>query len=422
VSARLYAHCRGSLVGVLEPWSFEYAPSWLTSAGFELSSSLPLRAEPYGEEARLWFGNLLPEGAARERIARRHRLDPDDDFALLVALGGECAGAVTLDVDLEPPPPAASPRYHRLSEGELADLLRFGSGTPWLRKHARLSLAGAQDKVPVRLDSAGQLCLPVGSAASTHLLKLPSRDDAAIIENELLGLELARRIGLDVVTAEPFVLAGVLSLLVRRYDRAPSEPRLPQPSRTSKSAVLLSPVHRMHQEDFAQALGRGRRNKYEADQGPTLADCARLIRRNGQEPATELRSLLRWVLYCLLIGNRDNHAKNLSRILDEATGRWRLAPFYDLLNTTAYKRLSPELAFHIGGEARVRRLTPAHWEMLAAQLEVSPRLVRRELGTMVERVQAELPEAVAAIAQAVGSDARLVQFSRAIGKALRVPL
>jgi hypothetical protein len=39
---------------------------------------------------------------------------------------------------------------------------------------------------------------------------------------------------------------------------------------------------------------------------------------------------------------------------------------------------------------------------------------------MVERVRTELPGAVTAIAESVGSDARLIQFSRAIRKPLRV--
>ena len=46
---------------------------------------------------RNWFCNLLPEGMVREAIVQRLRI-PNDDFALLAAIGGECAGAVSLNV------------------------------------------------------------------------------------------------------------------------------------------------------------------------------------------------------------------------------------------------------------------------------------------------------------------------------------
>lgn len=42
------------------------------------------------------------------------------------------------------------------------------------RRGTRLSLAGAQDKLPVYLAPDGRLMLPMNGAPSTHILKVPS--------------------------------------------------------------------------------------------------------------------------------------------------------------------------------------------------------------------------------------------------------
>ena len=54
----------------------------------------------------------------------------------------------------------------------------------------RLSLAGAQDKLPVHY-TQGEIALPTGAAASTHLLKIPSRVYPDLVQNEFYCLTLA---------------------------------------------------------------------------------------------------------------------------------------------------------------------------------------------------------------------------------------
>ena len=97
----VYLHDR--VVGRLEQdpsgrLGFTYDPDWLADPGaMPLSQSLPLGAEPFDQRAtRPFFAGLLPEGAARERIARVLGTSPRSDFALLARLGAECAGAVSL--------------------------------------------------------------------------------------------------------------------------------------------------------------------------------------------------------------------------------------------------------------------------------------------------------------------------------------
>ena len=75
---------------------FAYHPDWLEH-GFRVGHILPLQTEPFRPEAgkaHAWFANLLPEGAAHERILRSLGVG-DDDFVLLRETGGDCAGALT---------------------------------------------------------------------------------------------------------------------------------------------------------------------------------------------------------------------------------------------------------------------------------------------------------------------------------------
>ena len=69
------------------------------------------------------------------------------------------------------------------------------------RGKIRLSLAGAQDKLPV-LCHANELFLPQGNLASSHILKFPNRDFKYLPENEVLTMRLAGECGLPVVETE----------------------------------------------------------------------------------------------------------------------------------------------------------------------------------------------------------------------------
>jgi serine/threonine-protein kinase HipA len=77
---------------------FRYDSNWIESGGFAVSRTIPLSVEVFSPEdgiAHRFFANLLPEGGVRNHIVRDLRI-PDTDFDLLRAIGGECAGALTL--------------------------------------------------------------------------------------------------------------------------------------------------------------------------------------------------------------------------------------------------------------------------------------------------------------------------------------
>jgi serine/threonine-protein kinase HipA len=354
--------------------SFEYDAGWLDMEGsFAISMSLPLATGAREDTAaQAFFANLLPEGSVREAVARQLGLSASNDFAMLEAVGGECAGALTILPVSAPRPNGSAGSYERLEPSAIAEMARRYSvlaevtGT----RGPRLSLAGAQDKLPVRLDDAGEVYLPLSGAPSTHILKVPSRDFKHLPANEVLTTELARALSLRTSHVELLRFGDVEVAVVQRYDRVVAD--------------LGETITRLHQEDLCQALGLLHSTKYEQEGGPTFAAVIDLVRRRSTEPLVDTRELIRWIAFVLLSGNADGHGKNLSLLYGPEGRTSRLAPFYDLVCTRAYPRIDRFLAMSIGGERDPGLIGRHHWEALARGVGVGRRLVLREVEEMAE--------------------------------------
>ena len=338
-------------------YSFQYAPEWLSAGGaLQISVSLPLRAEPFeGDVARNFFSNLLPEALIRTLIAKKIGISEGNDFQLLEELGGECAGALALIPEGQIL--KSDGGYQPLSREDLDKKIEEMPRQPLLTatEGLRLSLAGAQNKLPVFLKNDA-IFLPLGASASSHILKpkIPEFDDT--VENEAFCMTLAKGCGLPVPAVK--IRDGKhAALLVSRYDRV------------SESGTLT----RLHQEDFCQALGFSHEQKYQKDGGPGLKQCLDLLAESSSNPLLDKSNLLRWIVFNYLIGNGDAHAKNISILID-AEGV-RLAPFYDLMSTVIYKGLSKELAMRIGREDRPDWIFKRHWMRLAEDAAVAPKAV-----------------------------------------------
>jgi len=367
------------LVGRLDQNSgrlaFAYHAGWLAKRdAVALSVSLPLRPEPYDDrEARPYFAGLLPEQEKRDQVARALGISARNDFALLDGIGGECAGAVTfLHPGDKPLSDAGGTDYRAVDEKQLAEIIDKLPERPFLagEKEIRLSLAGAQDKLPVRVVE-GQVSLPLHGAPSSHIIKPAIRRIEGSVYNEAFCLALARAIGLDVVAAEIREAARQTYLLVARYDRI-----------TGTQSTLM----RLHQEDFCQALGVVPELKYENEGGPSLADCFALLRKTAVPAALYLPRLLDAVIFNALVGNNDAHGKNYS-LLYSAEGA-RLAPIYDVLCTAIYPDLAPRMAMKIGGHYAFDDVLPRHWEQFARDAGLSAPQTRRRLLDMTERLPA----------------------------------
>lgn len=393
----------GRLVGQLTQdkhgeLGFAYARAWLDDeAAQPLSASLPKRAEPFSRrECRPFFGGLLPEESQRDAAAMALGVSRANDFALLDRLGGDVAGALQLLPPGEAPATLApDQRPTPLDDAALIRVLDALPVRPLLagEEGLRLSLAGAQSKVPVVLVD-GAVALPAPGQPTTHILKPPISRFVATTENEAFVMRLAAAIGLDVAPVEPRTVQDRTFLLVQRYDRATGDDGF---------------VRRIHQEDFCQALGVPPETKYASEGGPTFKDCFALLRRLAARPAVDVLKLLDAVIFNVIAGNADAHGKNFS-ILYDAEGP-RLAPLYDLLATVAYPDLSPKFAMKIGKRATLAELDAKGWAAFATDAGLGLPLVRRRVAEMSKGVRDKATGVAAELSRAGLDRTAIEQFA-----------
>jgi serine/threonine-protein kinase HipA len=348
---------------------FEYANAWLDRPGATpLSVSLPLRKERFSRnECRGFFAGILPDETKREIIARNLGISARNDFAMLERIGGECAGAVTF-IPTGEPLPARDYRYRVISPKQLADIFNELPKRPLLagEEGVRLSLAGAQDKIAVRIDGE-EISLPLGGAPSTHILKPSIERFTGVVFNEAFTMQLAGESGLPTARVEVRDADTIEYLSVERYDRTHIQ---------SGTGITLD---RLHQEDFCQALNIVPEMKYQKEGGPSLKQCFELVRGVSSAPVVDLARLLDFVIYNYLIGNNDAHGKNFSLLYHDAgTGNQQihLAPLYDAISTVYYPELSNDMAMKLGDAYQPEKVGPRDFEKLAEQAGLAKPLVR----------------------------------------------
>lgn len=354
---------------------FRYDQTWIHTHGFAISQTLPLDHDDYTPEVGLahrFFANLLPEGGAREQIVRDYKVS-NTEFSLLRAIGGECAGALSI-LPVEESP-ISSVRYQKISNTELANLIAK-RGYGFINKNdndrPRLSLAGAQNKCAVYLRN-NEYYLPVGNAPSTHILKFESKDYRHLPAYEVFTMLLARNAGLPVADIDLMQDSNRFFARVTRYDRSISRNSNEDPPE----------ITRLHQEDFCQAMGYGQDKKYQSDGGPSFAECVQLLRETSSDPALDVPALLKWLVFNVLAGNSDGHAKNLS-LLHTPDAGIRLAPFYDLVCTRAIDRIDSRLAFEVGEQRIPEKINKYNWARLADQCDLGSRYLQSLVSELAE--------------------------------------
>ncbi len=358
---------------------FTYIEGWLKSATRRpLSLSLSLKEKTFEDRAtRVWFANLLPEGRIREAIAKRYGINQVSEFAMLEAIGRDCAGAVSAWPHGEYE--VRESKREIIKSTELAEIIQTHK-LPLLladMKEVRLSLAGAQEKLALIYDD-NHFFLTKGAAASTHIIK-PAIGDGLhdTVQNEVFCMQLAKRCGLTAAIANVVNLNSEVKVaLIERFDR----------KRVGDEIV------RIHQEDFCQALGLPPEFKYQAEGGPDLTRCAEAIRRWSIRPGYDLRAFIDWVIFNVFVGNCDAHAKNISFLFSDKGPL--LAPFYDVLSTRIYEQLSNKLAMKVGGENRIDWLQERHWQRFSSDINVKPKLVFERIKRMKKMINVESVETV----------------------------
>ena len=366
---------------------FDYAERWLQKPGATpLSQSLPLRKKRFKRnECRGFFAGILPEESKREIIARNLGISARNDYAMLEQIGGECAGAVTF-IPAGETLPERKYGYRPVSSQELAAILKELPKRPLLAGEdgIRLSLAGAQDKVAVRIEG-NDISLPLGGAPSTHILKPEGERFAGVVFNEAFCMRMAAVAGLPAAKVETRMVEDIEYLVVERYDRV-----------HQKNAEGATTLKRLHQEDFCQAQGIVSEMKYQKEGGPSLKQCFALLREVSSAPVIDLSRLLDAVIHNYLVGNNDAHGKNFSLLyhgVGTANQEIRLAPLYDVVSTSYYPELSKDMAMKIGGEYSSDKVRPKDFEQLAEEAGLAKPIVKNRVPELAETLIANFDKA-----------------------------
>jgi serine/threonine-protein kinase HipA len=388
----LIVSANGIQVGTLEieqgQWKFGYSTEW---KDYALSPTFPIIPRAFEDTANTrmvewFFENLLPEGRLRDLIASRDRIDPRDTWALLIRHGQDTAGALSLTP--EGFAAATEEILVPLSRETLQEKIEASRARnlPLMASwdEIRMSLAGAQEKLGLRIEADGALFLPEGSAPSTHIVKPEnaSADFPYCPANEFFCMRLAHELKVSVPAVGLLHLPEPL-YVIERFDRKPLE-------KCAEKGIGRA-FRRIHQIDLCQTLGVPPSKKYESEGGLGLHHLFDVLRGTFIErPIVAANAVIHWIAFNYLIGNLDAHAKNIAFLMRGQKAA--VAPFYDMLCVEAYLPRQT-MAMSIAGENKPGWVEGVHWDAMAYEAGVAPRLIR----SVLSRMSADLPEAISRV-------------------------
>lgn len=353
VAGRLAAGLTRSPVGV----EFRYHPDYLAQPGPPVATTLPVTNTPVHTVARAvppYFAGLLPEGRRLTALRAALKTSADDDFSMLLAVGTDPIGHAQVVVTGEPCPPLGDPGTGPdLSSVSFAELFAAATGAD----PDRGGIAGVQDKVTGRM-----ITVPVRAGGEAHILKLDPPEFPHLVRNEAFFLEMAGSCGIP-TTKWQLVhdRDGRDGLLVERFDRVRGTD---------------GRVHALACEDGCQASGRYPADKYSLDTEAMLI----ALSQPCAAPLVALRSFVQQVVFAVLTGNGDLHAKNLSIL--QHNGEWRAAPAYDLPSSAPYGDRTLAVAINGSREAQVSR---TRLVKMATAAGLPERATTRLLDDLLER-------------------------------------
>lgn len=136
-------------------------------------------------------------------------------------------------------------------------------------------------------------------------------DTYPVVKGEFVAMDLARRCGLDVASVSYLEVLGRDVLLVERFDRKPASDGFERRPIVSALTIL--------------ALDPEREGRY-----ATYYDLAEEIRARFTGPDAALRELFSRIVFNILVGNIDDHARNHAAFWDGRSQALTLTPGYDI--------------------------------------------------------------------------------------------
>lgn len=282
-----------------------------------ISLLMPLRVDEYRHrELHPIFQMNLPEGYVLEQLRNRLAKVANVDPMLLLALSGSSSPIGRVKV--------SSPEVDVLLErqpfpGEKLDEILAWDGAEDIfaglvdRYILRAGISGVQPKVlvPEHQDSRPQRFT---SKTSDLIIKSGRDEFPGLAINEFLCMSVAKEAGIAV---PEFYLSDNAKLFVmRRFDRDEN----------------LNPIGF---EDMAALMGLPAEHKYSKSYS-AIAKAIRLFCAPDQVQES-LAQLFATVALSCIVGNGDAHLKNFGLLYSNPVERdARLAPAYDIVNTTTY--------------------------------------------------------------------------------------
>lgn len=296
---------------------FNYGRSYLGRADAIAiyGGDLPLRPgliePPAGQELASSLRDALPDRWGRrvivyERLGSRGPEIDEDAFGEMTFMrlsGSDRIGAL----DFQTSPTAYAPREGDTASLEelmgFADRIEAGEPVPPGLDRTILhgsSIGGARPKALIVDSARGRKMIAKFSATN---------DSFAMVKGEYAAMRLAALAGMD---AAPVEIARVIDrdvLLVERFDRIPAGP-----GAWARRAMVSALTWTQENELSAHHISY-----------PMLAE---IVRRDFAEAARTLRELFARLVFNILVGNTDDHARNHAAFWD---GRaLRLTPAYDI--------------------------------------------------------------------------------------------
>jgi len=302
-----------------------YSAAWQEIDGPSISLSLPTAQRIHsGRVVSDFLDNLLPDSSAvREEWARQDGLSEADPFQLLAIHGADVAGA--LEFYPEGQPVRTDGLLDPVSDQEIANRIRAirdDRPVPIAEEagNGKFSLGGAQGKFALAFRE-GEWFDPTGIHPSTHIAKpkVTGLDDGEIIEH--ITMASMTILGIPAAETELVSFKDEHTLMVKRFDR---------------EKFADGTLHRIHQEDMAQALGVPRLKKYEKDGGPNYRKILDVLDRI---PARETAALAKErfaksLMFSWIVLNTDAHSKNYS--LQRLPRNFDLTEMYDVSSLLPY--------------------------------------------------------------------------------------
>jgi serine/threonine-protein kinase HipA len=223
----------------------------------------------------------------------------------------------------------------------------------------------------------------VDGEGTKHIAKFSASNDTySVVKAEFIAMRLAKLAGLDVPPVRLTRAARKDVLLIERFDRVRAE------GRWRRNAIVSALTLQNLDEMMARYAS------YEA-----LAD---MISRRFDKPAATRRELFARIVFNILVGNTDDHARNHAAFWDGE--RLALTPAYDICPQPRTGREASQ-AMHIAGDDRSSRIASglAAAAVFGLSMAEAVRVVEGQLETIQLRWREVCEEA-----ELTGIDRRLL--------------